>query len=53
MAGIIEALPALTAICNPTYNSKKRLQPSKTVAAYGNCWGFENHETTIRVIKPK
>jgi glutamine synthetase len=48
VAGILEHLPAITAITCPSVNSYRRLQPSAWSSAF-TCWGFENREAAIRV----
>ncbi len=48
LAGILEHLPALTAIVAPTPNSYRRLQPRFWCGAY-RCWGLDNREAALRV----
>lgn len=47
LAGMLEHLPALTAIGAPSPVSYARLQPSHWAGAY-TCWGNENREATLR-----
>ncbi|WP_330460544.1 glutamine synthetase family protein [Streptomyces sp. NBC_00820] len=49
LAGILEALPALTAIGCPTPASYLRLAPSRWAGAY-QCWGWENREAAVRFV---
>ena len=51
MAGILNHLPALTAITTPTTNSFKRLQPHSWSGAF-TCWGVGNREAAIRIPQP-
>ncbi len=48
LAGVLSALPALTAIGAPTALSYLRLQPSHWAGVY-TCWGVENREATLRL----
>jgi glutamine synthetase len=48
LAGVLEHLPALTAIGAPSSVSYARLQPSHWAGAY-TCWGNENREATLRL----
>jgi glutamine synthetase len=47
VAGMLEHLPALTAIGAPSAVSYARLQPKHWAGAY-TCWGNENREATLR-----
>lgn len=49
-AGILNRLPALLAIGAPTVASYLRLIPSHWAGVYG-CWGLENREAALRLIK--
>jgi glutamine synthetase len=49
LAGVLAALPALTAIGCPTPASYLRLVPSQWAGAY-QCWGWENREAAIRFV---
>jgi glutamine synthetase len=49
VAGILDALPALTAIGAPSVASYVRLVPSHWAGAYA-CWGLENREAAIRFV---
>ncbi len=51
VGGILEHLPALAAICCPTVNSYRRLQPHAWASAF-ICWGFDNREAAVRVPSP-
>jgi len=48
VGGILEHLPALTAITCPTVNSFRRLQPHAWASAFV-CYGFDNREAAVRV----
>ncbi len=48
VAGVLEHLPALTAITCPTVNSYRRLQPHAWASAFV-CYGFDNREAAVRV----
>lgn len=48
LAGVLEHLPALTAIGAPSPISYSRLQPSRWAGAY-TCWGSENREAALRL----
>jgi glutamine synthetase len=50
IAGILEHLSALMAITTPTPNSYRRILPSSWVGKYV-CWGFDNREASVRVVK--
>jgi glutamine synthetase len=50
IAGILEHLSSLMAITTPTPNSYRRILPSSWAGKYG-CWGFDNREASIRVVK--
>jgi glutamine synthetase len=49
LAGILDALPALSAVGAPSVASYGRLVPSHWAGAYG-CWGLENREAAIRFV---
>ncbi|WP_323373957.1 glutamine synthetase family protein [Plantactinospora alkalitolerans] len=49
LAGVLAALPALTAIGCPTPASYLRLVPSQWAGAY-QCWGWENREAAVRFV---
>jgi glutamine synthetase len=49
LAGILEVLPALTAVGAPSVASYTRLVPSHWAGPY-RCWGLENREAAIRFI---
>ncbi len=49
VAGIVDALPGLTAVGAPTAASFLRLVPSHWAGAY-QCWGWENREAAVRLI---
>jgi glutamine synthetase len=48
LAGVLEHLPALTAIGAPCALSYARLKPSSWAGAYA-CWGLENREAALRL----
>jgi glutamine synthetase len=48
LAGVLEHLPALTALGAPVGVSYERLQPSHWAGAYA-CWGNENREAALRL----
>lgn len=50
IAGILEHQSSLMAITTPTPNSYRRILPSSWVGKYG-CWGFDNREASIRVVR--
>ncbi len=47
--GVLDALPALTAIGSPSVASYLRLVPSHWAGAY-QCWGRENREAALRLV---
>jgi len=47
-AGLLAHAPALTAVCNPTVNSYKRLVPGHE-APVQICWGYRNRSTLVRI----
>lgn len=49
LAGVLEAMPALTAILAPSVSSHLRLVPSRWAGAY-RCWGRENREAALRLV---
>ena len=49
LAGVLEAMPALTAILAPSVGSHLRLVPSHWAGAY-RCWGRENRESALRLV---
>jgi glutamine synthetase len=49
LAGILDALPALTAVGAPSVASYTRLVPSHWAGAYA-CWGLENREAALRFV---
>jgi len=48
VGGLLEHAPALTAVCNPTVNSYKRLVPGHEAPVY-ICWGHRNRSTLVRI----
>jgi glutamine synthetase len=48
-AGILDALPALTAIMAPSVPSYQRLQPHRWSGPWA-CWGRENREAALRFV---
>lgn len=48
VAGLIEHVPAITAIANPSVNSYKRLVPGYEAPVYV-AWGYRNRSALIRV----
>ena len=48
IGGLLAHAPALTAICNPSVNSYKRLVPGHE-APVQICWGYRNRSTLVRV----
>jgi len=49
VAGVLDQLPALTAIGAPSAASYLRLRPSHWAGAFA-CWGHENREAALRFI---
>ena len=49
LAGVLETMPALTAILAPSVASHVRLVPSRWAGAY-QCWGRENREAALRLV---
>jgi glutamine synthetase len=47
--GILEALPALTAVGAPSVASYLRLVPSHWAGVF-QCWGWENREAALRLV---
>lgn len=50
IAGILKHLPALMAVTTPIPNSYRRIMPHSWTGAY-QCWGLDNREVAIRVIR--
>lgn len=50
IAGILHHLPALMAITTPIPNSYRRIKPQMWCGAF-QCWGLNNREAAVRVIK--
>ncbi|HEX9299488.1 MAG TPA: glutamine synthetase family protein [Actinomycetota bacterium] len=48
-AGVLDALPALTAITAPSVASYQRLQPHRWSGPWA-CWGRENREAALRFV---
>lgn len=48
VAGVLDHLPALTALTCPSVNSYRRLQPQAWASAFV-CYGFDNREAAVRV----
>jgi len=48
VAGLLEHAAALTAVCNPSVNSFKRLVPGHEAPVY-ICWGYRNRSSLVRV----
>jgi glutamine synthetase len=49
LAGLLDRLPALTAISAPSVASQLRLVPQHWAAPY-QCWGWENREAALRLV---
>ena len=49
LAGLLDRLPALTAISAPSVASYLRLVPQRWAAPY-QCWGRENREAALRLV---
>jgi glutamine synthetase len=49
LAGLLDRLPALTAISAPSVASYLRLVPQHWAAPY-QCWGLENREAAMRLV---
>ena len=49
LAGLLDRLPALTAIGAPSVASYLRLVPQRWAAPY-QCWGLENREAALRLV---
>jgi glutamine synthetase len=49
LAGLLQRLPALTAISAPSVASYLRLVPQRWAAPY-QCWGRENREAALRLV---
>jgi glutamine synthetase len=50
IAGILKHQSSLMAITTPTPNSYRRILPSSWAGKYG-CWGFDNREASVRVVR--
>lgn len=50
IAGVLHHLPALMAITTPIPNSYRRIVPHTWTGAY-QCWGADNREAAIRIIR--
>jgi len=48
VGGLLSHAPALTALCNPTVNSYKRLVPGHEAPVY-ICWGYRNRSVLVRI----
>ena len=48
-AGVLDSLPALTAITAPSVASYQRLQPHRWSGPWA-CWGRENREAAVRFV---
>jgi len=48
VGGLLSHAPALTAVCNPTVNSYKRLVPGHEAPVH-ICWGYRNRSTLVRI----
>jgi glutamine synthetase len=48
VAGLLEHAPALTAVCNPSVNSYKRLVPGHEAPVL-ICWGYRNRSALVRI----
>ncbi|MFE7116297.1 glutamine synthetase, partial [Streptomyces sp. NPDC057654] len=49
LGGVLDALPALSAVGAPSPASYLRLAPSQWAGAY-RCWGVENREAALRLV---
>lgn len=49
LAGLLDRLPALTAISAPSVASYLRLVPQRWAGPY-QCWGWENREAALRLV---
>jgi glutamine synthetase len=47
-AGLLEHAAALTAVCNPSVNSYKRLVPNHEAPVFV-CWGYRNRSSLVRI----
>ena len=52
LAGVMDHLPALTAITLPCKNSYRRLVPHSWAGAY-RAWGYQNREAAVRICRDK
>ncbi len=50
IAGLLEHLPALTALTIPSKSSFRRIQPHFWAGAF-TCWGYDNREAAVRVSR--
>jgi len=50
LAGVLEHLPALTALTIPTRNSFRRIRPHFWAGAF-RAWGYDNREAALRVTR--
>ncbi|MEU7045755.1 glutamine synthetase family protein [Streptomyces varsoviensis] len=50
LGGVLDALPALSAVGAPSPASYLRLRPSQWAGAY-RCWGVENREAALRLVR--
>jgi len=48
VGGLLSHAPALTAVCNPTVNSYKRLVPGHEAPVH-ICWGYRNRSALVRI----
>jgi glutamine synthetase len=48
IGGLLSHAPALTAVCNPTVNSYKRLVPGHEAPIH-ICWGYQNRSALVRI----
>jgi glutamine synthetase len=49
LAGLLDRLPALVALCAPSVSSYLRLVPQRWAGPY-RCWGRENREAALRFV---
>lgn len=48
IAGMLEYHEAMTALCAPTVNAYKRLEPAQLAGYWAN-WGYDHRGTTVRI----